>query len=122
MVRVVGEYLCAAFGTYNELSGIKAKEGFWIMKEYGVKESWIRIVISHDPFDLIYTEQCTVTAEILNSFPRTPENEPEPAKPSSWSSDAVQLASDIQGERQNSSVNLYFFGSANLNFSGSSKS
>ncbi|TXG59132.1 hypothetical protein EZV62_016961 [Acer yangbiense] len=82
MVRVVGEYLCVAFGTYNEFSGIKAEEGFWIMKEYGVKESWIRIVISHDPFDLIYTEQCTVTAAILNSFPRTPENEPEPAKPS----------------------------------------
>ncbi|TXG58836.1 hypothetical protein EZV62_016665 [Acer yangbiense] len=135
MVRVFGEYLCVAFGTYNEFSGIRVEKGFWIMKEYGVKESWIRIVISHNPFDLyvplcfwendgiiissdfgkrvfcyekdgknrkellfdrgyhIFTyeetlvspnnniELCTVTAAILNSFPRTPDNEPEPAKP-----------------------------------------
>ncbi|TXG59006.1 hypothetical protein EZV62_016835 [Acer yangbiense] len=50
-VNVVGEYLCVNFDDYFNPSPefLEAMQGIWIMKEYGVKESWIRIVISDLP-------------------------------------------------------------------------
>ncbi|KAK2661445.1 hypothetical protein Ddye_000019 [Dipteronia dyeriana] len=59
IVNVVGEYLCVHFGDYNSYSDQtpefwKAAEGIWMMKEYGVQESWIRFVISDHLFDPDY--------------------------------------------------------------------
>ncbi|KAK3227808.1 hypothetical protein Dsin_007670 [Dipteronia sinensis] len=60
-VYVIGEYLCVTFEVFIDRTTecVEAVDGIWIMKEYGVKESWIRIVKSHglrDPIPLCLWE------------------------------------------------------------------
>ncbi|TXG59008.1 hypothetical protein EZV62_016837 [Acer yangbiense] len=58
IVHVSGEYLCVTFEEPTT-EFVEAVEGIWITKEYGVKESWIRIVKPqslHNPIPLCFWE------------------------------------------------------------------
>ncbi|TXG58993.1 hypothetical protein EZV62_016822 [Acer yangbiense] len=55
IVHDIGEYLCVTFEVYGSRTTefVDAVKGIWIMKKYGVKESWTRIVKSHDLYNPI---------------------------------------------------------------------
>ncbi|KAK0585674.1 hypothetical protein LWI29_032184 [Acer saccharum] len=55
IVHDIGEYLCVTFEVYGSRTTefVEAVKGIWIMKKYGVKESWTRIVKSHDLYNPI---------------------------------------------------------------------